>query len=178
MIRRSAKHARDDAALKTETEGMTKDLMAGSRSSRLGPWAQARDGGALAERRGCRDPDLMDRAGKLWRGTDLTRSQDRRHGGRVAAVSGNIGDKAAVAKMKGDRGQAWAGRHSCSAPAAAWRGGRKPDPTTRSAFRSRTSGLTENNLYGTILVCQAFVPPMVVGSGSVINIGSTRRNSG
>ena len=36
-----------------------------------------------------------------------------RHGGRVAAVSGNIGDKAAVAKMKArDRSQARQGRHS------------------------------------------------------------------
>ena len=33
--------------------------------------------------------------------------------------------------------------------------------------------LTEKNFYGTILICQAFVPPMVkAGSGSVINVGS------
>jgi NAD(P)-dependent dehydrogenase (short-subunit alcohol dehydrogenase family) len=33
--------------------------------------------------------------------------------------------------------------------------------------------LTENNLIGTMLVCQAFVPPMkAAGSGSVVNIAS------
>ena len=39
--------------------------------------------------------------------------------------------------------------------------------------------LTENNFYGTILVCQAFVPPMVkAGSGSVINIASAAAQFG
>ena len=33
--------------------------------------------------------------------------------------------------------------------------------------------LTENNLIGTMLVCQAFVPPMkAAGSGSVVNVAS------
>ena len=39
--------------------------------------------------------------------------------------------------------------------------------------------LTENNLIGTMLVCQAFVPPMVKrGSGSVINIASAAAHIG
>jgi 3-oxoacyl-[acyl-carrier protein] reductase len=39
--------------------------------------------------------------------------------------------------------------------------------------------LTENNLIGTMLVCQAFVPPMVKrGSGSVINIASAAAHLG
>jgi len=39
--------------------------------------------------------------------------------------------------------------------------------------------LTENNLIGTMLVCQAFVPPMVAaGSGSVVNIASAAAHMG
>ena len=39
--------------------------------------------------------------------------------------------------------------------------------------------LTENSLYGTIVVCQAFVPPMVkAGRGSVITIGSAAAQFG
>ena len=39
--------------------------------------------------------------------------------------------------------------------------------------------MTENNLIGTMLVCQAFVPPMVkAGRGSVINIASAAAHMG
>ena len=39
--------------------------------------------------------------------------------------------------------------------------------------------LTENNLIGTMLVCQAFVPPMkAAGSGSVVNIASVAAHFG
>ena len=39
--------------------------------------------------------------------------------------------------------------------------------------------LTNNNLIGTMLVCQAFVPPMVAaGSGSVVNIASAAAHMG
>ena len=52
--------------------------------------------------------------------------------------------------------------------------GGKPDPNDALGIPLEDiKALTENNLYGTILVCQTFVPPMVkAGSGSVINIGS------
>ncbi len=50
----------------------------------------------------------------------------------------------------------------------------------RSTSPSRTSRtLTNNNLIGTMLVCQAFVPPMVErGHGSVINIASAAAHLG
>src|ERR1700683_293717 len=105
-----------------------------------------------------------------------------RHGGRVAAVSGNIGDKAAVAKMK-EEIEAKLGRVdilvNCAGGDIGAAGG-KPDPNYPPGISLRDlRALTENNLYGTILVCQAFVPPMVkAGSGSVINIGSAAAQFG
>src|SRR5271170_3136020 len=105
-----------------------------------------------------------------------------RHGGRVAAVSGNIGDKAAVAKMK-EEIEAKLGRVdilvNCAGGDIGAAGG-KPDPNDALGIPLEDiRALTENNFYGTILVCQAFVPPMVkAGSGSVINIGSAAAQFG
>jgi 3-oxoacyl-[acyl-carrier protein] reductase len=99
-----------------------------------------------------------------------------RHGGKTAAVTGNVGDKAAVAKMK-DEIEAKLGRVdilvNCAGGDMGASGG-KPVPNDALGIPLEDiKALTENNLYGTILVCQAFVPPMVeAGSGSVINIGS------
>ena len=58
--------------------------------------------------------------------------------------------------------------------------GGKPEPNDALGIPLEDiRALTENNLYGTILVCQAFVPPMVkAGSGSVINIGSAAAQFG
>ena len=58
--------------------------------------------------------------------------------------------------------------------------GGKPDPNDALGIPLEDiRALTENNLYGTILVCQTFVPPMVkAGSGSVINIGSAAAQFG
>ena len=101
-----------------------------------------------------------------------------RHGGKVAAVSGNIGDKAAIAKMKAEI-EAKLGRVdiliNCAGGDIGAKGG-KPEPNDALGIPLEDiKALTENNLYGTVLVCQAFVPPMVeAGSGSVINIGSGR----
>src|SRR6185437_15246330 len=99
-----------------------------------------------------------------------------RRGGKVAAVTGDIGDKAAVAKMK-EEIEAKLGRVdilvNCAGGDIGAAGG-KPEPNDALGIPLEDiRALTENNLYGTILVCQAFVPPMVkAGSGSVINIGS------
>jgi NAD(P)-dependent dehydrogenase (short-subunit alcohol dehydrogenase family) len=105
-----------------------------------------------------------------------------RHGGKVMAVSGNIGDKAAVAKMK-EEIEAKLGRVdilvNCAGGDIGASGG-KPEPNDALGIPLEDiKTLTENNLYGTILVCQAFVPPMVkAGSGSVINIGSAAAQFG
>ncbi len=105
-----------------------------------------------------------------------------RHGGRVMGVSGNIGDKAAVAKMK-EEIEAKLGRVdilvNCAGGDIGAKGG-KPEPNDALGIPLEDiRALTENNLYGTILVCQAFVPPMVkAGSGSVINIGSAAAQFG
>jgi 2-hydroxycyclohexanecarboxyl-CoA dehydrogenase len=58
--------------------------------------------------------------------------------------------------------------------------GGKPQPNDALGIPLEdVKALTENNLYGTILVCQTFVPPMVrAGSGSVINIGSAAAHFG
>ncbi len=104
------------------------------------------------------------------------------HGGRVAAVTGNIGDKAAVAKMKQEIEEQLGTFDilvNCAGGDIGAAGG-KPDPNDALGIPLEDiRALTENNLYGTILVCQAFVPPMVkAGSGSVINIASAAAHFG
>ena len=73
-----------------------------------------------------------------------------RHGGRVAAVSGNIGDKAAVAKMKDDI-EAKLGRVdilvNCAGGDIGAAGG-KPEPNDALGIPLEDiKALTENNLY-------------------------------
>ena len=148
-------------------------------------------GRAMAEksgraRRRRRDPRLDWTApAKYGEAADLdaVAKEIARHGGKVCAVSGNIGDKAAVAAMK--RTIDAEARAACTswsiAPAAT--------SARRAASRTRTTRstspfedikvLTENNLIGTMLVCQAFVPAMkAAGSGSVVNIASVAAHMG
>ena len=105
-----------------------------------------------------------------------------KYGGRVTAVTGNIGDKAAIARMKA-KIEAELGTVdilvNCAGGDIGASGG-KPDPNDALGIPlDDIKALTENNLYGTILVCQAFVPPMVsAGSGSVINIASAAAQFG
>src|SRR5271165_7402248 len=105
-----------------------------------------------------------------------------RHGGRVAAVTGNIGDKSAVAAMKTEI-ESKVGTVdvlvNCAGGDIGASGG-KPEPNDALGIPLEDiKALTENNLYGTILVCQAFVPPMVrAESGSVINIASAAAHFG
>ena len=104
------------------------------------------------------------------------------HGTRVASVTGNIGDKSAVAGMKA-KIEAELGTVdilvNCAGGDIGASGG-KPEPNDALGIPLEDiKALTENNLYGTILVCQAFIPPMVeAGSGSVINIGSAAAQFG
>ena len=113
---------------------------------------------------------------------ELVASQIGQHGVKVCAVSGNIGDKSAVAKMKATIDQTLGPVHilvNCAGGDIGAAGG-KPSPNNAldiSLEDIRT--LTENNLIGTMLVCQAFVPPMkAAGSGSVVNIASVAAHFG
>ncbi|MDQ0470833.1 SDR family NAD(P)-dependent oxidoreductase [Labrys wisconsinensis] len=105
-----------------------------------------------------------------------------KHGTRVMAVTGNIGDKAAVAEMKQAIDAGLGEVHilvNCAGGDIGASGG-KPNPNNALdiAFED-IQVLTNNNLIGTILVCQAFIPPMVkAGSGSVINIASAAAHMG
>ncbi|HXE26253.1 MAG TPA: SDR family oxidoreductase [Roseiarcus sp.] len=105
-----------------------------------------------------------------------------RHGGKVAAVTGDIGDKAAIAKMKAEI-EAKLGRVdilvNCAGGDIGAKGG-KPEPNDALGIPLEDiKALTERNFYGTVLVCQAFVPPMIeAGSGSVINIASAAAQFG
>lgn len=105
-----------------------------------------------------------------------------RHGTKVAAVTGNIGDKAAVAAMKAHIDETLGEVHilvNCAGGDIGAKGG-KPNPNNALDIDYEDiKVLTENNLIGTMLVCQAFVPAMVkAGSGSVINIASAAAHLG
>ncbi len=105
-----------------------------------------------------------------------------KYGTRVMAVLGNIGDPAAVRKMKADIDEKFGPVHilvNCAGGDIGAKGG-KPDPNTAlGATFEDIQVLTNNNLIGTILMCQTFVPPMVAaGSGSVINIASAAAHLG
>ena len=98
-----------------------------------------------------------------------SRRQIGNRGGRVCAVSGNIGDKAAVAKMKQAIDEKLGPVHilvNCAGGDIGAAGG-KPNPNNALDISYEDiKVLTENNLIGTMLVCQAFVPPMkAAGSG-------------
>ena len=104
------------------------------------------------------------------------------HGAKVVAVTGNIGDPAAVAKMKADIDAALGAVHilvNCAGGDIGAAGG-KPVPNDALGIPFEDIRvLTDNNLIGTMLVCQAFVPPMVAaGAGSVVNIASAAAHMG
>jgi 2-hydroxycyclohexanecarboxyl-CoA dehydrogenase len=104
------------------------------------------------------------------------------YGVRSVGVTGNIGDRAAVAKMK-EEIEAKLGvvdiLVNCAGGDIGASGG-KPVPNNLLGIPyDDIITLTNNNLIGTMLVTQAFVPPMVKrGSGSVVNIGSTAAHAG
>ncbi|MDP1732411.1 MAG: SDR family oxidoreductase [Devosia sp.] len=103
-------------------------------------------------------------------------------GVRTVAVIGNIGDPAAVASMKQEI-EARLGEVdilvNCAGGDIGAAGG-KPNPNTAlDVSFEDIQVLTNNNLIGTMLVTQAFVPPMVKrGSGAVINIASAAAHMG
>ena len=104
------------------------------------------------------------------------------HGVKSIGVTGNIGDKAAVARMK-EIIEAKLGEVEILVNCAGGdigASGNKPKPNNALDISFEDiKVLTDNNLIGTMLVCQAFVPPMVKrGSGSVINIASAAAHMG
>jgi NAD(P)-dependent dehydrogenase (short-subunit alcohol dehydrogenase family) len=103
-------------------------------------------------------------------------------GVRCVGVTGNIGDPAAVTKMKqeieGNLGEVQILVNCAGGDIGA--SGNKPKPNNALDISFEDiQVLTTNNLIGTMLVCQAFVPQMVKsGAGSVINIASAAAHMG
>jgi len=105
-----------------------------------------------------------------------------KQGTRVASVTGNIGDPAAVTRMKAEIDAALGEVHilvNCAGGDIGAAGG-KPVPNDALGIPFEDiKVLINNNLIGTMLVCQAFVPAMVAaGAGSVINIASSSAHFG
>jgi 3-oxoacyl-[acyl-carrier protein] reductase len=106
----------------------------------------------------------------------------RGHGVRSVGVTGNIGDRDAVARMKQtierELGEVEILVNCAGGDIGATGNKPKPNNALDISFED-IKVLTENNLIGTMLVCQAFVPPMVKrGAGSVINIASAAAHMG
>lgn len=105
-----------------------------------------------------------------------------RLGVQTVAVTGNIGDRDAVAKMRADI-EASLGPVQILVNCAGGdigASGSKPVPNNLLGIPYEDIiTLTNNNLIGTMLMCQAFIPPMVAaGTGTVVNIGSTAAHAG
>ncbi len=103
-------------------------------------------------------------------------------GVRTASVTGNIGDQAAVLKMQAEIAAGLGEVQilvNCAGGDIGASGG-KPEPNNVLDIPiADIRALTDNNLIGTMLVCQAFVPAMVrAGRGSVVNIGSSAAHAG
>jgi 2-hydroxycyclohexanecarboxyl-CoA dehydrogenase len=116
------------------------------------------------------------------RDLDEVAAQIARHGGKVCAVSGNIGEPQAITVMKRTINDKLGHVHilvNCAGGDIGAAGG-KPNPNNALDISFEDiKTLTENNLIGTMLVCQAFVPPMkAAGSGSVVNIASVAAHFG
>ena len=85
-----------------------------------------------------------------------------KHGTRVTAVTGNIGDREAVAEMKKKIESDLGDVHVLVNCAGGDIGAKGVKPSPNNALDidyDDIKVLTENNLIGTMLVCQAFVPP-------------------
>ena len=106
----------------------------------------------------------------------------KKFGVRTVAVTGNIGDPDAVRRMKEEINQALGEVDILVNCAGGDIGasGNKPNPNDalHISFEDIRT-LTNNNLIGTMLMCQAFIPSMVDrGSGCVVNIASAAAHLG
>lgn len=113
---------------------------------------------------------------------DAAAEKIAKHGVRTVAVAGNIGDKTAVAAMKRDI-EAKLGPVNvlvnCAGGDIGAAGG-KPNPNNALDISLEDiHTLINNNLIGTMLMCQAFIPPMIkAGGGVVINVASAAAHIG
>ncbi|HVX80656.1 MAG: SDR family NAD(P)-dependent oxidoreductase [Devosia sp.] len=103
-------------------------------------------------------------------------------GVRAMGVTGNIGDRAAIARMKAEIDEKFGPVEilvNCAGGDIGASGG-KPVPNDLLGIPYEDIvALTNNNLIGTMLMCQAFVNPMRErGHGIVVNIGSTAAHIG
>ena len=105
-----------------------------------------------------------------------------RFGTRTMAVTGNIGDQAAVRRMAGEITAKLGPVNvlvNCAGGDIGAQGG-KPNPNNAldiSLVDIQT--LVNNNLIGTMLMCQAFCPAMIAnGGGAVVNIASAAAHFG
>ncbi|MDB5474265.1 MAG: short-chain dehydrogenase/reductase [Devosia sp.] len=103
-------------------------------------------------------------------------------GVRTVAVTGNIGDPAAVKRMR-EEIEAKLGEVQILVNCAGGdigASGNKPSPNNAlDVSFEDIQVLTNNNLIGTMLVTQAFVPQMVrAGTGTVINVASAAAHMG
>ncbi len=106
----------------------------------------------------------------------------RNLGVRSMGVTGNIGDKDAIAAMKAQIDKEFGDVEilvNCAGGDIGASGG-KPVPNDLLGIPYEDIlALTNNNLIGTMLMCQAFVNPMRQrGHGIVVNIGSTAAHLG
>ena len=103
-------------------------------------------------------------------------------GVRSMAVTGNIGDRDAVAKMKADIEGNFGPVDilvNCAGGDIGASGGKPVPNDVLGIPYDDIITLTNNNLIGTMLVTQAFVPGMVERqSGRVVNIGSAAAHAG
>jgi NAD(P)-dependent dehydrogenase (short-subunit alcohol dehydrogenase family) len=105
-----------------------------------------------------------------------------RHGGKVVAVTGNIGDIAAVRRMReeieGKLGQVDV-LVNCAGGDIGAAGG-KPNPNNALDISLEDiQVLINNNLIGTMLMCQTFCAGMKArGEGAVVNIASAAAHIG
>ncbi|MEO8883759.1 MAG: SDR family oxidoreductase [Devosia sp.] len=103
-------------------------------------------------------------------------------GVRSMGVTGNIGDRNAIAAMKAEIDSKFGEVEilvNCAGGDIGASGG-KPVPNDLLGIPYEDIvALTNNNLIGTMLMCQAFVNPMRArGHGTVVNIGSTAAHVG
>jgi 2-hydroxycyclohexanecarboxyl-CoA dehydrogenase len=105
-----------------------------------------------------------------------------RHGTRVMAVSGNIGDRDRVLAMRDEITRTLGPPDTLVNCAGGDIGaaGSKPSPNTGLDIAYEDiQTLVANNLVGTVLMCQAFIPAMKArGRGAVVNIASAAAHIG